>query len=267
MSNETRSPSYPQMSLGKALDLAAKLYKGIHRASVGNSEAQQIMGYAPKSGSALAALSALKRYGLLEGRDPHIKLTELALQILEPADARERADGIAQAATKPEMFAEVLESFGGKMPADSAIRAKLVRDHAFTSAGANAFIRSFKETFSFAEREASAFRAADDDFVDSADDDPEDAYPSTPTSAPRQSIAQTAAATPGVGPISASQMQHLPGPGMQQAVFPLVEGPVYLNFPNELTSDGYAELAEYLEIFLRRAARTRRLEEGKHDEG
>lgn len=267
MSNETRSPSYPQMNLGKALDLAAKLYKGIHRASVGNREAQQIMGYAPKSGSALAALSALKRFGLLEGRDPHIKLTELALQILEPADARERAEGIAQAATKPEMFAEVLESFGGKMPADSAIRAKLVRDRAFTSAGADAFIRSFKETFSFAEREANAFRTMDEDFVAQADDEPENAYALGSTSAPPLSIAQTAAAAPGVGPISASQMQHLPGPGMQQAVFPLVEGPVYLNFPNDLTSDGYAELAEYLEIFLRRAARTKRLEEGKHDVG
>lgn len=265
MSNEARSPSYPQMNLGKALDLAAKLYKGIHRASVGNAEAQQIMGYAPKSGSALAALSALKRFGLLEGRDPHIKLTELALQILEPADARERAEGIAQAATKPEMFAEVLESFGGKMPADSAIRAKLVRDRAFTSAGADAFIRSFKETFSFAEREASAFRAADDDFATSTGEEPEDAYSSSPTSASGQSIAQAAAASPGAGPVSASQLQHLPGPGMQQAVFPLVEGPVYLNFPSELTSDGYAELAEYLEIFLKRAARARRVEESKHD--
>ena len=266
MSNETRSPSYPQMNLGKALDLAAKLYKGIHRASVGNVEAQQIMGYAPKSGSALAALSALKRFGLLEGRDPHIKLTELALQILEPADARERAEGIAQAATKPEMFSEVLESFGGRLPADSAIRAKLVRDHAFTSAGADAFIRSFKETFAFAEREASAFIEIDEDPV-SASDEPEDAYSSAAPSALRQSIAQAAAATPGVGPISASQLQHLPGAGMQQAVFPLVEGPVYLNFPSELTSDGYAELAEYLQIFLRRAARTKRLEESKQDEG
>ncbi|MNQ76470.1 hypothetical protein D3C85_913130 [compost metagenome] len=267
MSNETRSPSYPQMNLGKALDLAAKLYKGIHRGSVGNAEAQQIMGYAPRSGSALAALSALKRFGLMEGRDPHIKLTELALQILEPSDARERADGIAQAATKPEMFAEVLESFGGRIPADSAIRAKLVRDRGFTSAGADAFIRSFKETFSFAEREASAFRIADEDITSASSEGEEEAYSKPQSSAPQHSTAQTAAATPGAGPISASQLQHLPGPGMQQAVFPLVEGPVYLNFPSDLTSDGYSELAEYLEIFLRRAARTKRVEEGKQNEG
>lgn len=263
MSNETRSPSYPQMNLGKALDLAARLYKGIHRGSVGNAEAQQIMGYAPRSGSALAALSALKRFGLMEGRDPHIKLTELALQILEPSDARERAEGIAQAATKPEMFAEVLESFGGRMPADSAIRAKLVRDRGFTSAGADGFIRSFKETFSFAERESGAFRSNDESVDAPESGASEEAYSSPHVSTPRQSIAQIAAAAPGVGLFSASQLQHLPGPGMQQAVFPLAEGPVYLTFPNELTSDGYAELAEYLEIFLRRAARTKRIEEGR----
>lgn len=265
MSNETRSPSYPQMGLGKAVDLASKLYKGIHRASVGNVEAQQIMGYAPRSGSALAALSALKRFGLLEGRDPNIKLTELALQILEPADARERAEGIAQAAKMPEMFAEVLDSFGGRMPADSAIRAKLVRDRGFTSAGSDAFIRSFKETFSFAEREASAYKSLDEEFAVSGDSESRDSFVSSRSSALRPSVAQVAAASPGVGPLSASQMQHLPGPGMQQAVFPLAEGPVYLNFPSELTSDGYAELAEYLEIFLRRAARTKRLEEGRQD--
>ncbi len=259
MSNETRSPSYPQMSLGKAVDLAAKLYKGIHRASVGNAEAQQIIGYTPRSGSGLAALSALKRFGLMEGRDPHIKLTELALQILEPSDARERAEGIAQAAKKPEMFAEVLESFGGKMPADSAMRAKLVRDRGFTSAGADAFIRSFKETFSFAEREASLFADTPEEIADMIADR-EDISAATMS---RQTTAQAAAATQGVGPHSLSQIQHLPGPGMQQAVFPLAEGPVYLNFPNELSSDGYAELSEYLEIFLRRAARTKGLEEGR----
>lgn len=263
MSNETRSPSYPQMSLGKALDLAAKLYKGIHRGSVGNAEAQQIMGYAPRSGSALASMSALKRFGLMEGRDPHIKLTELALQILEPSDARERAEGIAQAAKNPELFAEVLESFGGRMPADSAIRAKLVRDRGFTSAGADAFIRSFKETVAFAEREIGALSVSDEDLDNSASDDDDAAYPSAQSGASRQAVAQVAAAGSGMGPVATSQISQLPSPGMQQAVFPLAEGSVYLNFPSDLTSDAYAELSEYLEIFLRRAARTKRLEEGR----
>lgn len=262
MSNETRSPSYPQMSLGKALDLADKLYRGIHRASVGNKEAQEIMGYAPRSGSALAALSALKRFGLMEGRDPHIKLTGLALQILEPIDARERAEGIAQAAKKPEMFAEVLDSFGGKVPADSAMRAKLVRDRGFTSAGADAFIRSFKETFSFAEREASAYRGGDTQLDETEADDGGQAYSPGPISSPRLNDAQNLSADSSRGPDIRSPAHQSTG-GLQQAVFPLAEGAVYLNFPAELTSDGYAELAEYLEIFLRRAARTKRLEEGR----
>lgn len=186
MSNETRSPSYPQMSLGKALDLADRLYRGIHRASVGNAEAQQIMGYSPKSGSALAALSALKRFGILEGRDPQIRLTPLALQILEPADPRERADGIAEAARKPELFAEVLDSFGGRLPADSAIRAKLVRDKNFTAAGADGFIRSFKETFSFAEREAASFRVYEEEYAEENSPDP--ALPSLGAAAPSSAV-------------------------------------------------------------------------------
>lgn len=153
-SGETRSPTYPQIGLSRCLDLAKALYEGIHRASVGNSEAQQIMGFSPKSGSGLAALSALKRFGLLEGRDPQIRLTDLSMKILEPMNADERSKAIAEAARHPTLFAEVLDSFGGKIPADSAIRARLVRDKGFTSAGSDAFIRSFKDTFSYAEREA-----------------------------------------------------------------------------------------------------------------
>jgi hypothetical protein len=34
-----------------------------------------------------------------------------------------------------------------------------------------------------------------------------------------------------------------------------------------MTADGYAELKEYLDIFLRRAERTKRQQEGRDDEG
>lgn len=89
-----------------------------------------------------------------------------------------------------------------------------------------------------------------------------------PPPVPPQALtkAQEMARASGLGSISAAQMENLPPTGWTQAVFPLAQGPVFLNFPEHLTADGYAELKEYLEIFLRRAERAKRHQEGVDDE-
>lgn len=79
--------------------------------------------------------------------------------------------------------------------------------------------------------------------------------------------AQEMARAQGVGPVSAAQMVNLPPIGWTQAIFPLADGPVFLNFPEEMSADGYAELKEYLAIFLRRAERAKRLQEDPSVQG
>jgi hypothetical protein len=86
------------------------------------------------------------------------------------------------------------------------------------------------------------------------------APPPIPPQAP--SKAQELSRSPGVGPLSAAEMANLPPTGWTQAIFPLADGPVFLNFPEQMSADGYAELKEYLEIFLRRAERLKRQQEG-----
>lgn len=90
-----------------------------------------------------------------------------------------------------------------------------------------------------------------------------------PPSVPPQSAtkAQEMARSPGLGPVSAAQMANLPPSGWTQAVFPLADGPVFLNFPDQMSADGYAELKEYLDIFLRRAERAQRQQEGSSEQG
>jgi hypothetical protein len=150
---DSRSPSYPQMGLTRCLDLLRRLYEGIHRGAVGTAEAQQMMGFTPRSGSGLAALSALKRFGLIDGRDPTIRITNLGMSILEPINAQERRSAIKEAAYSPPLFAEMVQAFGGKLPADPVIRAKLVREKGFTSSGVDAFIRSLRDTVSLVHSE------------------------------------------------------------------------------------------------------------------
>jgi transcriptional regulator with XRE-family HTH domain len=42
------------------------------------------------------------------------------------------------------------------------------------------------------------------------------------------------------------------GPGRQQAIFPTSEGDVIVSYPATLSTKGYAELGEYLALFLKR---------------
>jgi hypothetical protein len=91
--------------------------------------------------------------------------------------------------------------------------------------------------------------------------------PAAPQIPPAASTAQVKARAPGVGSVSMAQLENLPPVGWTQAVFPLADGPVFLNFPENLSADGYAELKEYLDIFLRRAERAKRNQEGRNDKG
>ena len=62
-----------------------------------------------------------------------------------------------------------------------------------------------------------------------------------------------------------------PRPGMLQEVFNLEEGPVTLMFPATLSGASYTDLADHLELFLRkakrRAANIEREEHGQDPEG
>jgi hypothetical protein len=60
-------------------------------------------------------------------------------------------------------------------------------------------------------------------------------------------------------PLQQQTRQHQspppPAQGMRQAIFTLDEGDVVLSFPSNLSAEGYKDLEEYLQIFLRKAKR------------
>lgn len=255
--SESRSPSYPQIGLNRAVELVRRLYEGIHRGSVGTSAAQKIMGFSGSSGTGLANLSALKRFGLIEGRDPNIRITELGFRLLEPMDQHERQSALREAALSPPIFAAILSDFGGKLPADAAIRAKLIREHGFTPAGVESFIRSFRDTFSLIQsEETGGTPEAQSSQLE---------HTELGRTADAQLPSQRATTSP-IPSSAAASPEAFTEPGMTRAAFPLVEGNVYLTFPSNLSAEGYGELAEYLQIFLRRAERLKRQNEAAKDE-
>lgn len=147
-----RSPGYPQIGLQKCIELVKKIYEGAHTGEIDSATLIGLMGYSAVSGQGLSAASAVKKFGLIEGRGEKLKVSSLALKILEPMSAEERQDSVKEAALKPELYSEVLTRFGGKIPSDEVMRSFLIRNYEFAPTGADNFIKAFKETVESIER-------------------------------------------------------------------------------------------------------------------
>lgn len=255
----TRSPNYPQIDLGAALDLMRTAYKAEGRNKMSRAVLASHFGYTSLNGRALAKIGAVRAYGLIDGREDDLRITADAIDCLEaPEGSSDRASAMARCAIRPSVFKEIAAEYP-TLPSEQNLRFHLIKKN-YTAEAAGKAAQNYLNTMRLVAEAGGAL-----DSVGSETTDGEESQTAEPAAQSPLTLAQTATASPGVAHLSASQLQHLPGSGMQQAVFPLAEGSVYLNFPSELTSDGYSELAEYLEIFLRRAARSKRIEEDKQD--
>ena len=90
-----RSPRYPNIGLREALEKVRSVYEADHRNKIPKELVAQHMGYTGLNGKSLGVISAVTKYGLLEGGRDSMWVTERAQDILvrEPGDP-ERARAI-----------------------------------------------------------------------------------------------------------------------------------------------------------------------------
>src|SRR5688500_10929914 len=107
MDKRIRSPNYPSLSLPAALEKVTILYRNQHTHSAPREVVAQGMGYNSLNGASATAISALHKYGLLERIGDEVKVSERALRILHPHTPDEKASAIQDAASQPQLFAEL----------------------------------------------------------------------------------------------------------------------------------------------------------------
>lgn len=149
-----RSPSYPFISLPKAIE-RAQAFSDAHRRSPARvSSIADTWRYAPSSSGLLQTLSALKAYGLLEdtgkGQERKVQLTDLAQRLLFDSRPGAKEAAIREAALSPRLFAEYADKWLPSRPSDSHCLSELRLDRGFTDAASKVFLKSFDETFSYA---------------------------------------------------------------------------------------------------------------------
>jgi hypothetical protein len=165
-----RSPNYPGIPLGEAIEQARKLYARERRNPVPVDAACAAWGYAPKSSGGLVALAALVRFGLLvsegsgSGRRVHLSNDAIAIIHDERPGSSEYLKRIREAALRPPLHAELWAQFGqhGGLPSDETLKFELIVQRKFTESGARDFIKQFRATVEFAQLEAEdSFRDSD----------------------------------------------------------------------------------------------------------
>jgi len=148
--NRNRSPRFPGYAIQDAVSYAGKIYDAVHRSPIDSATAFTLMGFSGRSGASATALGSLRQFGLLDGVGERTRISELALQILQPESASEKSRAIATAAGLPTVFQSILERFDGRLPpADEPIKAFLIRDLGFLKNGAEDCISSLRRTYDF----------------------------------------------------------------------------------------------------------------------
>jgi hypothetical protein len=133
--------------------MAEEIYASAYESPIDVETMVKLMGFQGRSGPATAAISSLRQYGLVEGRDQSMKVTSLALRIMHPTSVAERREALLEAVFKPELYSEIRDQFGGKIPAEQVIKSHLVRVNGFNPNGADDFVKVLKENRSYMDME------------------------------------------------------------------------------------------------------------------
>lgn len=165
-----RSPRYPRIPLEDAIVHARALYEGAHRSAISSDTAYRVMGFNGKNGSSATALGAVRQFGLVDGLRGDLRISNLALRILEPSSREEYVSGVKEAAAQPEVFSALFDHFEGVIPkSDEPVRSYLIRSLNFSRSGADECIETLRRTLSDLEKQVPLLSSDVEEEQESAD--------------------------------------------------------------------------------------------------
>jgi hypothetical protein len=165
-----RSPNYPSLSLGDAIDKARQIEAVEKRTAASGDTILAHLGYKPGVGPGLRALSALRQYGLLEEHDGLDRISNAAFNILKLSETSpERVAALKEAAKRPALFRQILDFYKDGLPSDINLRDHLIRVHSFNPDSVATFIKTLRETIELAKLYPSDNDAREDDVVQEND--------------------------------------------------------------------------------------------------
>lgn len=153
-SNRVRSPAYPSVPLGEAIERARALYEREKRALVPLSVAMGHWGYGESSSAGARMIAALKQFGLLEdmgsGGARKVRLTDLAIRILLDQRQDQRAAAVQEAALRPKLYSDLWTRYEGHMPSDENLKSYLMIERNFNDGSVSSVVSDYRTTIEYA---------------------------------------------------------------------------------------------------------------------
>ena len=157
----TRSPGYPVIGLGEAIEKVTLVYRKDYQNKIPRSVLAEHMGYNSLNGKSLGVLSALSKYGLLEGRGEENWVSDLALQIIaHETRSPERLQAIREAALMPDLFGQVQQRFPNGA-SESALRSFLLTQK-FIPQAAEIAAKAYRDTMQLLSSEMVDYHSPSD---------------------------------------------------------------------------------------------------------
>jgi phage FluMu protein Com len=288
-----RSPNYPAVSLRDAVDRVRKLYEKDGKAGAPPELAAVHIGFASAHGQAMAALAALKKFGLVETVNGRLAPSQRAIEVLNlpEADLR-RLQALKDAALSPAIYSDLAKAYCKTgFPSDDTLQSELVTYKGFNRSAVAGFVKDFKDTLDFAglsdlpklklqieDRKPQVeigdyvqwasqgtdqfekphkVRALSEDrgfvFVDGSQ-----------TGIPIEQVTrcnlpaeeQFGERSAEVAPVPAALKRLPPKPGVRSDVFTLDEGEVILQWPSQMSAESYDDFKAWLDLIAKKAKRT-----------
>lgn len=228
---KTRSPNYPIVSLGDALEVIRPVFRAENRNKMSRLVLAQHMGYGSLNGRALGKIGAVRAYGLVEGSGDELRITADAISALTaPEDSGQRRAALERCALKPALFSELRTAFPDRHPSVENLRFQLVQRR-FTEDAAGKAAANYLETMCLISGNLEVYNPT------SPSEFEEKMHPPIISSV--------------ASPVAPRPEQHI-----ERAEFPLPEGIVRVEFPNHLSTESYEEIQAWLNLVLRRVKRS-----------
>lgn len=144
-----RSPNYPAIGLPEAIDRVRRLYDADKRAGAPIDAALRHIGFTSRHGKALALISALRKFGLVEDSGGRIAPTQRAVTILAyPESDPRRWAALKEAAMSPEVYRSLYDRYvsGGYLPSEETLKAEVEAEMGFNPNAIPDFVKDFKAT-------------------------------------------------------------------------------------------------------------------------
>ncbi len=249
-----RSPSFPFITLERALARAAQFYAEERRGVTPYTRAVMHWNYSESSSGGLQTVAALKAYGLLNesggsGKARQLQLSDLALRIVLDKRPEDEAGGerralIRRAALSPAVAAEVHDRWPDRLPSPTTLHHFLVVDKKFNVSAADTAIKILKENQEFA--------GLDSDVVSSAEGDSESDMGNEADAVDLQQAQRTSASSraPRLMPAShgATIARQEASPAYSEHILHDGGQSITLTFSLAPTSDAYEYLKEFAEF-------------------